>query len=186
MTFIHYGGKFYRLVHPRPTVIIGTLCEDGRVNLMPASWNMPISEEPETIGVSVYKETFTYRCLKFHPYATINVPGPELLDLTYSLGSVSGKDVDKVKKFNVELVESEKINVPGMAKAIAIYETRIYNQIDVGECTLFVFEVLKSKVRDGITNQSGLDLRKTNLLLHGSGKIFHYVDKSMLSARELE
>jgi len=184
MTFVKYSGKFYRLIHPRPTIILATLCPNNRVNLMPASWNMPISEEPETIAVSVFKETFTYECLNYHDEVTINVPGPELLDLTYALGSVSGRDVDKVEKFKVKLIESEKVRVPGMRDAIAIYEAKTINKIDVGECGLFVFQVLVTKVKEGIADEYGLLLDKTNLLLHNAGRVFHTVNPRKLFAKK--
>jgi flavin reductase (DIM6/NTAB) family NADH-FMN oxidoreductase RutF len=152
---------------------------------MPASWNMPISEEPETIGVAVFKETYTYECLNYHNEATINVPGPELLDLTYTLGSVSGRDINKIEAFKVELINSDLIKVPGMARAIAIYESRVMSRLDVGECTVFVFEILKTKVKHGVSDQWGLLLDKTNLLLHNAGKVFHTVNQRKLFAKKL-
>jgi len=185
MTFVKYSGKFYRLIHPRPTIILATLCPNNKVNLMPASWNMPISEEPETIGVAVFKETYTYECLNYYDEVTINVPGPELLDLTYALGSVSGRDVDKVEKFKVRLIESERVKVPGMSDAIAIYEAKTINKVDVGECGLFVFQVLVTKVKEGLADQYGLILDKTNLLLHNAGRVFHTANPRKLFAKKL-
>ncbi|MCI4446900.1 MAG: flavin reductase, partial [Pyrobaculum sp.] len=56
-----YEGKFYRLLHPRPTVVIASKCPNGRINLMPASWNTPVSEEPPTVAVAVEKEAYTHQ-----------------------------------------------------------------------------------------------------------------------------
>jgi flavin reductase (DIM6/NTAB) family NADH-FMN oxidoreductase RutF len=171
-----YKGKFYRLIHPRPTIILGTICPNGRVNLMPASWNMPSSEEPPTIAVSVYRETYTYECLKYHGEATINVPGVDMLDLTYMLGSCSGRDVDKVKEFKVELIESEKIKPPGIKNSLAIYEGKVIGTLPAGECDIFLFEILNVKVKEGVADEYGLKIGdNVNLLLHGSGRVFYLV-----------
>lgn len=186
MSFIEYKGVFYRLLHPRPTVVVITQCPNGRFNAMPASWNVPISEEPPTIGIAVYRETYTYQCLNHDPEATINVPGIEQLDLVYRLGSVSGRDVDKVREFKLELVPSDVVKVPGLRDAIAIYEAKVVNRLDVGESTFFVFEVLKVKVKPGIADEWGIDFSKTNILLHGAGRVFHRVDPHKLFAKKIK
>jgi len=181
--FVDYRGRFYRLLHPRFTIVLATLCPNGRVNLMPASWNTPISEEPPTIGVVVYKEVYTYECLKYHPEATINVPSSAELDLTYRLGSVSGRDVDKVKVFNVNLIPSHSIRVPGMGNSLAIYETSVVKSIDIGEVAFYVFEVLRIRARKDVADEWGLNLDKTNVLLHGAGRVFYTVNPRKYVAR---
>ena len=181
---MEYRGKFYRLLHPRPTIVVATLCPNGRVNLMPASWNTPVSEEPPTIAVAIYRETYTYECLRHHGEATINVPSHDDIDLVYRLGTVSGRDVDKVRQFNVELVPSEVVKVPGMARALAIYESRAVASYDVGECALYIFEVLKVKVREGVADEWGLDFSKANIPLHGAGRVFHTVNPRKMFARK--
>ncbi|ADN50889.1 flavin reductase family protein [Vulcanisaeta distributa] len=184
VSFIEYKGVFYRLLHPRPTILLITLCPGDRVNAMPASWNLPISEEPPTIGVAVYREAFTYQCLNHHPEATINIPSIDQVDLIYQLGSVSGKDVDKIREFQIQLVPSDVIKVPTWRDAIAVYETRVMNRLDVGESTLFVFEVLKVKVKPGIADEWSIDFSKTNIPLHGAGRVFYRVDPRKVFARK--
>ena len=184
VSFIEYKGVFYRLLHPRPTILLITLCPGNRVNAMPASWNMPISEEPPTIGVAVYRETFTYQCLNHHPEATINVPSIEHVDLIYQLGSVSGRDVDKIKEFKIKLIPSDIVKVPTWGDAIAVYETRVMSRFDIGESTLFVFEVLRVKVKPGMADEWSIDFGKTNIPLHGAGRVFHRVDPRKVFARK--
>ena len=183
MSFIDYDGVFYRLLHPRPTILLITQCPNGRFNAMPASWNMPISEEPPTIGVSVYKEAYTYQCLKHSPEATINVPSHEHVDLIYALGSVSGRDVDKVSKFGLRLIPSDVVKVPTWADALAVYEAVVDREVEVGEVGLFVFRVLKVKVKEGAATRWGYDLGKVNILLHDAGRVFYMVNPRRLMAK---
>ena len=58
---------FYRTLHPSLTVVLITKCPNGRLNAMPASWNMPVAEEPPSVAVSVYRGTYTFQCLEHHP-----------------------------------------------------------------------------------------------------------------------
>ncbi|MEM1610118.1 MAG: flavin reductase family protein [Sulfolobales archaeon] len=182
--YIEYRGKFYRPLHPRPTVVLGVICRDGRVNLMPASWNTPVSEEPPTVAVAVDRTTYTYECLEYHGEATINVPSDAQLQLVYDLGSVSGRSVDKVRKFSVELVPSIKIKPPGLQGSIAILEGRVYAKYDVGEVKLYIFEVLLTRILEGLVDEWGIIFDKTNILLHGAGRVFHRVNPIKLFAKK--
>jgi Flavin reductase like domain. len=80
-------------------------------------------------------------------------------------------------------VPSDVVKVPTWKDAIAVYETRVMNRLDVGESTLFVFEVLKVKVRPGIADEWGFDFGKVNIPLHGAGRVFHRVEARKLFAR---
>lgn len=182
--YVEYRGKFYRPLHPRPTVVLGVLCRDGRVNLMPASWNTPVSEEPPTVAVAVDRSTYTYECLEYMGEATINVPSDSQLQLVYDLGSVSGRDVDKVRKFSVELVPSLRIRPPGIQGSIAILEGRVYAKYPVGEVMLYIFEVLTTRVLEGLVDEWGIVFEKTNILLHGAGRVFHRVSPAKIFARK--
>ncbi|ABL88998.1 conserved hypothetical protein [Pyrobaculum islandicum DSM 4184] len=178
-----YEGKFYRVLHPRPTLVIVSKCPNGRLNLMPASWNTPVSEEPPTVAVAVEKSSYTYECLKHHRYATLNVLPIEAADLIYKLGSVSGRNVDKATEFGVKFENSEKIDVPRVAGAIAGYETEVYKEVEVGEVALYIFHVLYTWVAPGVADQWGFDFRRVNIPLHGAGRAFYRVDPRPVFAK---
>jgi flavin reductase (DIM6/NTAB) family NADH-FMN oxidoreductase RutF len=182
--YAEYRGKYYRVLHPRFTIVLGTLCTNNRVNFMPASWNTPISEEPPTVGVVVDKETFTNECLESLGEATINVPSDAQLQLVYNMGSVSGRDVDKVSKFSLELVPSTLVKPPGLKGSIAILESKVYEKIPVGEVNFYVFEVLLVKVLEGFVDEWSIDFSKTNVLLHGTGRVFHKVTPTKIFAKK--
>lgn len=171
------GEKFYYTLHPRPTVVLVTVCPNGRVNAMPASWNTPVSEEPPTVAVAVERESYTFECLEHHGEATINVPPSDLLDIVYALGSVSGRSVDKAREYKLRLEPSLRVKPPKWADAIASLEARILESVDVGEVRLYVFEVLEVHVKGDLYTRWGWDFRRTNILLHGAGRSFYLVGR---------
>lgn len=178
MTLEELGvGRFYHTIHPRPTILIITVCPNGRVNIMPASWNTPVSEEPPTIAIAVDRESYTYECLEFHGEATINVPSDRHVDLVYALGSVSGREVDKVAEHRLRLLDSVNVKPPCWSDAIACHEARVYSAVDIGEVRLYVFEVLRTLVDPGLYTRWGWDFKKTNILLHGAGRSFYRVGR---------
>ncbi|CCC82345.1 flavin reductase family protein [Thermoproteus tenax] len=184
--YIEYKGTFYRPLHPRPTLIVVSMCPDGRINLMPASWNTPVSEEPPTIAVAIDKSSYTFKCLEHSGEATLNVVPVDMLNLAYALGSTTGAKVDKTKKFDVRLVPSEKIGTPGVDGSIAIYETKVLTKADIGDVMLYVFEVLFVRVKEGLVDEWGPVLERTSPLLHGAGRVFYRVDPKKLWAKRPE
>ncbi len=169
--------RFYYMLHPSPTIVLVTKCPNGRFNLMPASWNVPISEEPPSVGVAVDKEAYTHECLEYHGEATINIPHGGLADIVYALGSTSGRDIDKVSRFNIRLEPSETINVPRWSDAIGVYEAVVWKKVDVGEVTFYIFRVNAAYAKEGLYTRWGWDFRKTNILLHGAGRTFYHVGR---------
>ncbi|MEM1925669.1 MAG: flavin reductase family protein [Pyrobaculum sp.] len=179
---VTYRDKFYRLLHPRLVVVLATKCPNNRLNLMPASWNTPVSEDPPTVAVAIDRESYTHSCLQYHKYATINILSIDAVDLIYNLGSVSGAEVDKVSKYSVELAPSEKVDVPRVSSAIAGYEVEVYREVEVGEVVLYIFKVLNSWADRDLVGLYGYDLRKTNLPLHGAGRRFYKIDPASVEA----
>jgi len=177
--------RFYYLLHPQPTVVVITKCEGGRVNAMPVSWVTPISEEPPTLGVAIDRESYTHECLEKHREATINIPGPQHVDLVYALGSVSGREVDKVERFNLVLIEGSKVSAPLWRDAMAALEVTVYRELDVGECRFYVLKVESAWIREGLFTKYGWNTAKTSPLLHGIGRTFYLVGRQIY-ARKIE
>ena len=177
--------RFYHLLHPQPTVVILTECEGKKINAMPASWVTPISEEPPTLGVAIDRESFTHRCLEISREATVNIPSSEHVDIVYTLGSVSGRDVNKVEKLKLRLLEGSKVRVPLWRDALAALEVTVYNELDVGECRLYIFKVEEAWIREDLFTRYGWNINKASLLLHGTGRTFYLVGKQ-IRARKIE
>jgi len=184
-TYSEYKGRFYYLLHPRLTIILATLCPGGRINLMPASWNTPVSEDPPTVGVAVDKESYTRECLEYSSEATINIPSSEQANLVYSLGTISGREVDKVKVYNVGFVDSKMVKVPGIDGSLAIMEGKVIDKLEIGDVVFYVFHVVRAIYRDGVADEYGYNFGATNVLLHGSGKVFYKVDPRKIWARKI-
>jgi flavin reductase (DIM6/NTAB) family NADH-FMN oxidoreductase RutF len=71
------------------------------------------------------------------------VPGESLVSETMICGSISGRNEDKAKQCGLEFVDSEKVEVPSLASAIANIELRAVGWQPVGDHAIVTGEVCR-------------------------------------------
>jgi len=115
---------------------------------MAASWVMPVAEEPPRVAVAVDKEAFTYELIESYGEFTVNVCGSEKLDLLYTLGTSSGRSVDKVKALGLSVRKGVKVDAPVLADAIGVLECTVSGKLESEDTTLLVGDVVYVEVSE--------------------------------------
>lgn len=100
-----------RLINHGPTVLITSVFE-GRRNVMAAAWSMPVEFSPPRVAVVIDKSTFTRELMTAHGGFGLCVPATAAIDLTYAVGSCSGREVDKFAHFGIEATPGPVLGVP--------------------------------------------------------------------------
>jgi flavin reductase (DIM6/NTAB) family NADH-FMN oxidoreductase RutF len=102
-----------RLVNHGPTVLVTSRSRDGtRRNVMAAAWSMPVEFTPPRIAIVIDKKTFTRELVSDSGAFGICIPGVALADLTYAVGSSTGREVDKFSRFGIEAITGPALGVP--------------------------------------------------------------------------
>lgn len=171
MTFIEVDDPFYRVFHPRPAYLIVSGRDDD-VNVMAASWVMPISEEPWTLGLAMDRETYTYKLVKEYGEYTVNVVEDKDVDLVYYVGTKSRYEVDKVRERNIPLSPSKYVKTPHYTYALGYAECKVMKMIPVGEVDLVIGEALAVYADKQLFTRHGWDLRKARILMQNIGRTF--------------
>ncbi len=173
----------YRVLHPRPVYLIVSKSREGELNVMAASWATPISAEPFLVAVSVWKGSLTYQNISETKEFTMNIPGEKHVNLVYKAGTVSGKEVDKVRLLGLRTVNSTRIGTPGLEDMLGFLECRVINEVDAGESVLFIAEVVAVQVVEGLYTKYGWDLAKAKILLHHGGRGFTVPGRLILAEK---
>lgn len=175
--FVDYDvGSYYRLLHPRPVVVITSTCTSGKVNAMACSWFTPVSEDPPTIAIVIDENAYTSQCIEESKEFVVNVMPVELIDRIWIAGSVSGRNVDKIKEMNVTLVKCRKLNTYAISESLGVIEAVMVDKVNIAGSNIFLGNVVAAYVREGSTGKYGWDLSRVTLPLHGWGRLFYILD----------
>ena len=102
-----------RLINHGPTVIVTSRSADKqRRNLMTAAWSTPVEFEPPRLLVLINKEALTRELILESKTFAICVPGASFVDQTYAIGSTTGRDMDKFKKYQIKSLTSPELELP--------------------------------------------------------------------------
>ena len=109
-----------RLVTHGPTVLV-TSAHGGRRNVMAAAWSMPVEFTPPRIAVVIDKKTFTRELVAASGAFGLCLPGTALADLTYAVGSTSGRDGDKFARYGIDAAKGPVLGMPVLEHGCAAW-----------------------------------------------------------------
>jgi flavin reductase (DIM6/NTAB) family NADH-FMN oxidoreductase RutF len=142
--------RCYRLLNHGPTTLI-TTANEGRANVMAAAWVMPLDFTPPKVAVVFAQDTYTRFLVDATGEFAINVPPRALAELTQAVGSVGGREVDKIARYSIATFSASMISVPLVEKCVAWLECRVISEPAIQQSyDLFVAEVVAAWADDRV------------------------------------
>lgn len=175
--------RFTRLLHPKLVALIVALREDGKPNAMPAAWVMPASVEPPLLVVAISPRRYTYDLIQRRLEFTVNPVPLQMRSVVEFLGSVSGRDEDKLVKAKLELLRPVASSTPCLEGALACIECGVWAQYPCGDHYLVVGRVRAARVRRDAWAGSLYDLESAEPLLHLGGDEYATASRELPRAR---
>jgi flavin reductase (DIM6/NTAB) family NADH-FMN oxidoreductase RutF len=157
-----------RLINHGPTVLVSSEHE-GRRNVMAAAWSMPVEFTPPRIAVVIDKNTFTRELVLASGRFAISIPGRALADLTYTVGSVSGRDADadKFEQYGIQSFAGEVLGLPLVEGCVAWLECRLISEPHAQDAYDTCFGEVVTAVSDERVFKNGRwSFREDNTELH--------------------
>jgi len=149
------------LVYPTPVFVVGTYDQQGRPNVMTASWGGICCSRPPCVAVSLRKATYTHASIVQRRAFTISIPSEAHVRAADHFGMVSGRDVDKFAAAKLTAVRSDLVDAPYVKEFLMVVECKLAHTIELGLHTQFVGEVMDVKVEESaLTSEDMADIKK--------------------------
>ena len=133
-----------RLLAGAPVVLVTTRWH-GVANVMPLAWNMPLSHDPPLVGIAVHPSRHTCDMLRLSGEFALNVPSRRLMNHVQYLGTVSGRDVQKIEVAKLPTFKAQRVDAPLLEGCLAYIECSVEEVLRLGDHHLFVGKVLATQ-----------------------------------------
>jgi flavin reductase (DIM6/NTAB) family NADH-FMN oxidoreductase RutF len=168
-----------RLINHSPVALISTAYQTAR-DVMPLAWLMPASHTPRLVAISLVPKRYTYELLEKSKEFVINIPSINQKELVQKCGSVSGRNEDKFKAFNIRTLSADVVQAPLLEDCVAHLECHYVSEAKAGDHNIIIAEVLKAWANEGVMRKEGVvDLKKAQMLHHLGGNYFCSSEKEV-------
>jgi len=116
------------------TGFLVSMGQDGEKNVMALDWKT-IGElwHVPVITVAVAPSRYSFKLLtEGIREFTVNIPSPKTSDAIMIAGSSSGRNTDKFKKANLNIIEGKSTKVPTIQDCLLSYECEIVHETESG------------------------------------------------------
>ncbi len=161
------------LFGPLPAVLVTTVDREGRPNVFTVSWTGVACSRPPMVTIAVRKERLSYENIRATGEFVINLTTRDMLKMTDFCGCRSGRKVDKIKHFGLELEPGAEVVVPSLKKSPVALECRVKSVTELGTHDLFLAEIVRNKVEKSLIDRDGkIRLGESGLLAYCHGGYF--------------
>lgn len=168
------------LFGPVPAVLVTTVDKAGQPNVFTVGWTGVACSHPPMVTIAVRKERLSYENILATGEFVINLTTRQMLKMTDFCGCRSGRKVDKIKHFGLELDPGVDVAVPSLAISPVALECRVKSVTELGSHDLFIAEVLRNKVDAKIIDGDGkIRLGEAGLLAYCHGEYFSLGQKPL-------
>jgi flavin reductase (DIM6/NTAB) family NADH-FMN oxidoreductase RutF len=134
-----------RLLGGGPVTLVSTSWR-GNTNVMPAVFVTPLSFEPPLVGVAIHPSRHTHDMIKYSEEFALNIPSRELLHHCQYLGSLSGRDSNKLELTKLPTFRARHVDAPLLEGCVGYIECGVDDAFTIGDHTLFVVKVVAAQV----------------------------------------
>ena len=121
-------SRVFTLIEPGPVLLVTTA--DGRKkNIMTITWSTAMSFSP-TFGIVTGPWNHSFDTMMKTRQCVVAVPGVNLIDKVIGIGTCSGTDTDKFKKFSLTAKKAKEVKAPLIAECLFNMECEVADYVE--------------------------------------------------------
>jgi flavin reductase (DIM6/NTAB) family NADH-FMN oxidoreductase RutF len=121
-------SKAFTLIESGPVVLVTT--NDGeKNNIMTISWTMVVNFTP-LFAITTGPWNYSYAALRKSRECVISIPTVDLIDQVVGVGTCSGADTDKFKKFGLTPVKGKHVRAPLIKECLGNIECKVIDIVN--------------------------------------------------------
>ena len=121
-------SRVFTLIEPGPALLV-TTAEGRKKNIMTITWSFAMSFSP-TFGIVTGSWNHSFDTMMNTRQCVVAVPGVDLIDKVIGVGTCSGTDTDKFRKFSLTAKKAQAVKAPLIAECLYNMECRIADYVD--------------------------------------------------------
>lgn len=129
---------------PRAIVLVTTVDENGKPNIVPVTFHTPVSHKPPLVAIALDRASYSLKSIKKTKEFVINIPPRKLRRHAMYCGYSSGRNVDKFERTKLTPEPAKKAKPPVIGECIAHLECKLVDQLETGDKTLLLGEIIAS------------------------------------------
>ena len=137
-----------RWARPCRLVFAVAVDAEGKADIITLGWKTMVSSDPPMVAVAIGKGKHSHQLISESREFVFAVPGEDLHQAALYCGTHSGRLVDKFKEAGLTKLPAKYIKAPLIAECIINLECKLAGQMDTGDHTIFVGEVVNAWVAD--------------------------------------
>lgn len=165
-------SQAFTLMEPGPVVLVTT--NDGKKNnIMTISWTMVVDFTPK-FAITTGPWNYSYAALQKSKECVVSIPTVDLIDKVVGVGTCSGANTDKFKKFGLTPVKGKHVRSPLIKECLANIECKVIEIVK--KHNIVVLEGVAAYIDPS---------RKEKRIVHAIGDGTFVVDGRKLNRREM-
>jgi flavin reductase (DIM6/NTAB) family NADH-FMN oxidoreductase RutF len=167
----------YKLLAPRPIVLVTTVDLKGRINAAPISWVTVVESDPPIIAFSTSYEGDTYHNISDTEEFVVNLVPDSIKRQMYVCGKSFPRGVNELEKAGLGWESSELVKPPRVVECPVNLECKLEWMHKGPEYVVIAGRVVAAHAEKEAVKHGMLDAERVKPLLHVSGKTFVVGDK---------